>query len=380
MWACALWDGVIREWMEAQQEAQRPAPVVEFYEDLVMLGFYGSVQAVRRYVRRRRPASKRQPRRRVEVKPGSQGQVDWVERKVRLESHGGEWVTVYGFLMVLGFSRMWHLVWSRSQDFPAWIGCHNAALVRLGGVPWTLRPDNTKTAVIAGGGPTAVLHAGYASWADQVGTVIDPARVRTPTDKGKVERRARDVEAYVDLDVVYVDLVHLQAVTEEGLVRRARQLVHPLLGGDLMEAWRFEQAHLLGLPQPLSRPFDTQVSRRSDREGMVSFEGRRYHVPLVALDREVLVRGCGDEVELVVGRATVATYPRHTRCRRLVRQSFYDGPGTDTVAAGIWVSLDNCLILKGNPADSTLAETMVERQVDLYGRAPRQAVFDGGFT
>lgn len=40
----------------------------------------------------------------------------------------------------------------------------------------------------------------------------------------------------------------------------------------------------------------------------------------------------------------------------------------------------DCLILKGNPADSTLAETMVMRQADLYGRAPRQAAFDGGFT
>ena len=152
--ACAPWDGVIREWMEAQREATRPAPVVELHEDLVMLGFTGSVQAVRRYVRRRRPVPKRRPRRRVEVKPGSQGQVDWLERKVRLESHGGEEVKVYGFLMVLGFSRMWHLVWSLSQDFAAWIACHNAALVRLGGVPWTLRPDNAKTAVIAGGGPS----------------------------------------------------------------------------------------------------------------------------------------------------------------------------------------------------------------------------------
>ena len=345
--ACAPWDGQIREWMQVQVEAERPAPVEELYEELVMLGFTGSAQSVRRYVRRRRPVPKRRPRRRVEVKPGSQGQVDWIERRVRLESHGGEWVTVYGFLMVLGFSRMWHLVWSLSQDFASWVGCHNAALVRLGGVPWTLRPDNLKTAVRSGAGPTAVLHEGYASWADQVGTMIDPARVRTPTDKGKVERRARDVGSYVDLEVLYLDLAHLQAVTEQGLVQRARQLVHPLLGGDLMEAWRFEQLHLQALPAALPRPFDSQVSRRADGDGMVSFEGRTYHVPLAALDREVLVRGCGGEVELVVGGETVAVYPRHTRCRRLVRQDFYDGPGTDTVApavplgeVGRWIALE----------------------------------------
>ena len=34
----------------------------------------------------------------------------------------------------------------------------------------------------------------------------------------------------------------------------------------------------------------------------------------------------------------------------------------------------------GNPADSTLAEKMIERQKEIYGRVPRQAAFDGGFA
>lgn len=34
----------------------------------------------------------------------------------------------------------------------------------------------------------------------------------------------------------------------------------------------------------------------------------------------------------------------------------------------------------GNPADSTLAVRMLERQQEIYGRVPRQAAFDGGFA
>lgn len=34
----------------------------------------------------------------------------------------------------------------------------------------------------------------------------------------------------------------------------------------------------------------------------------------------------------------------------------------------------------GNPADSTLAVRMLERQEEIYGRGPRQAAFDGGFA
>ncbi len=40
----------------------------------------------------------------------------------------------------------------------------------------------------------------------------------------------------------------------------------------------------------------------------------------------------------------------------------------------------DCIVLEGNPADSTLAERMIDRQLEIMGRAPKQAAFDGGFT
>jgi IS5 family transposase len=38
------------------------------------------------------------------------------------------------------------------------------------------------------------------------------------------------------------------------------------------------------------------------------------------------------------------------------------------------------VVEEGNPADSTLAVKMIERQREVFGRVPRQASFDGGFT
>lgn len=40
----------------------------------------------------------------------------------------------------------------------------------------------------------------------------------------------------------------------------------------------------------------------------------------------------------------------------------------------------DCQVLEGNPADSTLAKKMVDRQVEIFSRPPRQIVFDGGFA
>ena len=50
------------------------------------------------------------------------------------------------------------------------------------------------------------------------------------------------------------------------------------------------------------------------------------------------------------------------------------------VAAGASGLITDCIILDGNPADSTLATEMVERHTVIYGRAPRQVAFDGGFS
>jgi IS5 family transposase len=42
--------------------------------------------------------------------------------------------------------------------------------------------------------------------------------------------------------------------------------------------------------------------------------------------------------------------------------------------------ITDLMVLDGNPADSTLPVTLIERQKEIYGRVPRQAAFDGGFT
>ena len=40
----------------------------------------------------------------------------------------------------------------------------------------------------------------------------------------------------------------------------------------------------------------------------------------------------------------------------------------------------DCVIENGNPADSTLVERSIRRHIEVYGAAPQQASFDGGFA
>ncbi len=51
-----------------------------------------------------------------------------------------------------------------------------------------------------------------------------------------------------------------------------------------------------------------------------------------------------------------------------------------TLTGGVSGLVTDLVIENGNPADATLAERMIVRQKEIYGRAPRQAAFDGGFA
>ena len=42
--------------------------------------------------------------------------------------------------------------------------------------------------------------------------------------------------------------------------------------------------------------------------------------------------------------------------------------------------ISDCLIVKGNPADSTLTSQMLDRHDEIYGRYPLNAALDGGFA
>lgn len=336
--ACAAWGGVIGAWMAEQGEREgRPEAVRLLYEELAERhGYDGSYKAVLRYVRRRMAAPRLRPIRRVETAPGAQAQVDWFEKvPVHVEELGGR-TELDALVVALSHSRMFAVIWSLSRNLLWWLAGHNAGFARLGGIPWTVRIDNVKTAVAWGAGPWAKLQEGYASYADQLGFVVDPCRPRQAPDKGKVERRGRDVRSFLGglKDIGFLRVEDLQLATDERITARARRLVCPVTGRSVLESWRAEQESLLPLPQTLPEPFDVQVHRSVSDDCLVSFEGRQYEVPFAFMRRQVQVRGCPGTVEIYSGDGQhLASYPRGTACRLLLDQRHAEGHGDDRVMA-----------------------------------------------
>lgn len=75
----------------------------------------------------------------------------------------------------------------------------------------------------------------------------------------------------------------------------------------------------------------------------------------------------------------VSIFEPHSDIIRKDRRDTYYGHKICVTGGSSNLILD-CVILKGNPADSELTEMMLERQEAIYGRYPLKAAFDGGFT
>jgi transposase len=365
--ACDPHAELIAAWIGEQADARRPESVKALYETLVSEhGYCGGYKAVLRYVRRRSATPAIRPSRRVETRPGAQAQVDWATTRLEIGTSGRP-LELSAFVLTLSWSRLWVVLWALKQDLLSWVGCHNRALSRLEGVPASLRIDNLKTGVASGAGPWAVLQPGYASYAEQMGFVVDPCRVRSPSDKGKVERRIRDVKwLQVREGERFASIEALQETTDARIAERAERLVCPVTGQSVRESFELERVHLRPLPEPLPTPFDVQVSRVVRRDATVSFEGRHYSVPFALVGRSVSVRGCETTVEIYSGVERVATFPRHTACRSLIDQAHYEGPSTDEITAPVPLGEIGRQIVLSRSWEAS------HRSIDVYEAAVRR--------
>jgi transposase len=331
--SCAPYEGVIQSWItQQQQDPGRRESIQSLYALLLLgYGFTGSYKSLWRYVRKRQPPPPLRPHRRVETRPGGQAQLDWGLLRVYVAELGG-WGPVSAFHMSLSHSRMWSVQWSRDQGLLSWIGCHNRGFQFLGGIPWSVRIDNLKTAVVKGSSSWGLLHPAYRSYAGQLGFVVDPCRVRQASDKGKVERRIQDVRGHlIGPEERFDTLSSLQQESDRRIRERAERLRCPVTGLSVAQSWVAEQGFLYPLPQTLPTPFDVQVCRTVGRDCLIHFENRQYAVPFAFVGRVVEVRGCAQTVEIYSDHQHLISYPRHTQSRLLIDQACYEGVATPTV-------------------------------------------------
>jgi transposase len=184
--------------------------------------------------------------------PGDEAQVDYGLLGRWFDPSTQRWRRVWGFIMVLAFSRLMFVRPVLKMDQRAWTEAHVAAFEFFGGVTRRIVPDNLKTGVITPDLYDPLINRSFAELAGHYRCLIDPARALKPRDKGRVERPvpyARDsffagrADEFADVGAMQVDA--LRWCADVANVRKSR----PLGGAAPIDLFRAEEAHLL-IPLP----------------------------------------------------------------------------------------------------------------------------------
>jgi transposase len=156
--------------------------------------FSGSYDLVKRRVRELRV---RDPKvyERLEHPPSAEAQVDFA--KLGRVRYGARMVTTWSFVMTWPHSHWVYEDVVIDQTVPTFLGCIQDAIWASGSAPQRLTPDNLASAVLRQQLGLRPYQRDFANFCAHYDIAPSPARPRTPTDKGSVERGVRTLRAYL---------------------------------------------------------------------------------------------------------------------------------------------------------------------------------------
>ena len=283
-------------------------------------GFTGSYPTVQRYVERARPRTPEETEeteKRFETAPGHQAQVDWSHEEPIRTSSGLE-LPLYGFHMVLGHSRDAFVALTGSQDLVTFWACHRAGFAHFGGVPREILYDRTKTVVRSHVGTERrpgdrLYHPEALASAHHYGFKLRLCKPRRAKTKGKVESDVPYVRGRLLRGHSFTDYEQANREWEAWNEEIARKRVHGTHGEVVAARAERDRAALGPLPA-IPYLVVSRTQRKVARDGLISFEGRRYTVPGARIGETVELRLGAAEIE-VYSTLSGERYCRHARQR-----------------------------------------------------------------
>ncbi len=186
--------------------------------------------------------------------PGSELQVDFGRMGLVPDPTTGRRRMTEALIFTACYSRHCFVWLSHRQTTVAVIEGFEAAWAFFGGVFGVVIPDNLKAIVTEADDVDPRLNDAFLEYAQSRGFVIDPARVRSPKDKPRVERQVQYVRGSFFAGEEFVDLADAQRRAEQWCSTTAGLRTHGSTQCRPLEVFRLEEAPVL-LPAP-DQPYD----------------------------------------------------------------------------------------------------------------------------
>ena len=271
-------------------------------------GYPGGVFPVRRFIARIRPTS-HEAFFRLSVLPGEQAQVDWASFGWIMVGRARRALSC--FLMVLSWCRALFARFYLDQTTESFLRGHLAAFDAFGGVPRTILYDNLKSAVLEREGDLIRFHPRILDLAGHYHFAPKPCAVARGNEKGRVERRVRDLREAFFAARSFHSIDDLNAQLDAWIVRVQRGRAVPsdpdrrLVRDALVE----ERPRLLPLPE---HPAPTDLVRvvASGKTPYVRFDRNDYSIPHTHVRKPLSIVASDAVVRVLDGSVEIARHAR----------------------------------------------------------------------
>lgn len=275
---------------------------------LLERGYAGSIGTLRRYVRRVRPLPQQEAFFRLQTLPGEQAQVDWGSFGVLKVGRSERRLSC--FVLVLCWSRATFARFTLDQTLESFLRCHVEAFEALGGAPRECLYDNLKSVVLERQGDLIRFHPQIHQLAGHYHFAPKPVAIARGNEKGRVERRIRDLRESFFAARRFSDLDDLNRQLQRWIehVAHARRVPGDQIR-TVAEALVEERPRLLRLPQ---HPFPCERVKptRSGKTPYVRFDGNDYSIPHTLVRKPLTLVASHSTIRLLDGDVEVARHPR----------------------------------------------------------------------
>lgn len=235
------WAEQIERWLEAER-----LQVTRIQELLAERGCAVSYSTLRRFIARR-GWGRRQPLtvRREDGPPGEVAELDFGRLGLIPDPERGRRRTAWALIVVWRYSRHCFVWPTTSRRLEAVVEGLEAAWACFGGVPRYLVIDNFPAAVAGADALHPRFTRGFLEYARRRGFIADPARVRKPRDKPRVERSVSYVRERLFKGAQFRDLAELRDAARRWCLEVAGQRIHGTTRRRPLEVFREEERPLL---------------------------------------------------------------------------------------------------------------------------------------
>ena len=242
--------------------------------------------------------------------PGEELQVDFGRMGIMFDPDTSRRRVTWALIFTAVFSRHMFVWLTFTQSLADVISGFEAAWGFFGGVFRVVIIDNIKAVVIDADAIDRRLNDGFVEYAQSRGFVVDPARVRSPQDKPRVERSVSYVRQSFFKGENFVGLADAQDRAPVWCRKQAGVRIHGTTQRRPLEVFEIEELPRL-LPAPAA-PYDIPIHRdaKVHKDHHIEVARSLYSVPTAFVGSRVQVRADSHLVKVFHKGQLIKVHPR----------------------------------------------------------------------